>query len=240
MTSAAWSLARKGPEAGVWVIAETRSTPTHLIRIVVTDDRGRFVVPDLPSAEYDVWVRGYGLIDSPKTKTTPGKIVNLRAIPAPDKKAAAQYYPAQYWLAMLQIPPKSDFPGTGERGNGISANIRSQGEWIRQVVNTDGCTGCHQMGGAATRTIPASILSQFPDTKQAWDRRLQSGQAGGGMNARFTQVGKTAGTVDVCRLDRPHRKGRIAGCDAVAPSRQGTKCRRDAVGLGRSESVSAR
>src|SRR4029453_12475290 len=62
----------QGPEAGVWVIAETRATPTHLIRIIVTDDRGTFAVPDLPTAEYDVWVRGYGLVDSPKTKTTPG------------------------------------------------------------------------------------------------------------------------------------------------------------------------
>src|SRR6476659_8869505 len=112
----------QGPEAGVWVIAETRSTPTRLIKSVVTDDRGRFVVPDLPSGEYDVWVRGYGLVDSPKVKTGPGKIVNLKAVPAPDKKAAAQYYPAQYWFSMLQVPPKSDFPGT--TANGISTNVR--------------------------------------------------------------------------------------------------------------------
>jgi hypothetical protein len=178
----------RGPEAGVWVIAETTSLPTRLIKSVVTDDRGRFVVPDLPSAQYDVWVRGYGLVDSPKTKATPGKIVNLRAVPAPDKKAAAQYYPAQFWLALMQMPPVSDFPGTDE-GNGISSRIRSQGEWIRQVVNTDGCTGCHQMGGLATRTIPKSILDAAPDSKAAWDRRIQAGQAGGGMAARFQQVG---------------------------------------------------
>src|SRR5262245_4484408 len=84
----------KGPEAGVWVIAETRSTPTRLVRSVVTDDQGRYVVPDLPSGEYDVWTRGYGLIDSPKVKSSPGKVVNLKAEPAPDKKAAGQYYPA--------------------------------------------------------------------------------------------------------------------------------------------------
>ena len=180
----------QGPEAGVWVIAETRSTPTRLIKSVVTDDRGRFVVPDLPSGEYDVWVRGYGLVDSAKVKASPGKTVNLKATPAPDKKAAAQYYPAQYWYALMQMPPKSDFPGTGEKGNGIAATIRTQGEWIRQIVNTDGCTGCHQMGGPATRTIPTSILGQFEDTKMAWDRRIQSGQAGGGMSARFTQVGR--------------------------------------------------
>src|ERR1043165_4840405 len=180
----------QGPEAGVWVIAETRSTPTRLIKSVVTDDRGRYVVPDLPAGEYDVWVRGYGLVDSAKVKAQPGKIVNLKATPAPDKKAAAQYYPALYWFSLLQVPPKSDFPGTGDKGNGISPNIKSQGEFIRSIVNTDGCTGCHQMGGPATRTIPSSILSQFEDTKMAWDRRIQSGQAGGGMSARFTQVGR--------------------------------------------------
>ena len=179
----------QGPEAGVWVIAETRSTPTRLIKIVVTDDRGRYVVPDLPAGDYDVWVRGYGLIDSPKTKSSPGKVVNLKAVAAPDKKAAAQYYPAQYWFSLLQVPPKSDFPGTGPQGNGIATNIRSQGEWIRQIVNTDGCTGCHQMGGAATRTIPADFLGTG-DSKAAWDKRIQAGQAGGGMSARFTQVGR--------------------------------------------------
>ena len=178
----------RGPEAGVWVIAETKGLPTRLIKSVVTDDQGRFVVPDLPTAEYDVWVRGYGLVDSPKTKAMPGKIVNLKAVPAPDKKAAAQYYPAQFWLALMQLPPVSDFPGTDE-GNGISSRIRTQGEWIRQIVNTDGCTGCHQMGGPATRTIPKSILDAAPNSKAAWDQRIQAGQAGGGMAARFQQVG---------------------------------------------------
>src|SRR6478752_6700377 len=102
----------QGPEAGVWVVAETRSTPTRLIKSVVTDDRGRFVIPDLPKGEYDVWVRGYGLVDSAKTKASPGKTVNLSATAAPDAKAAAQYYPAQYWYALMQLPPKTDFPGT--------------------------------------------------------------------------------------------------------------------------------
>jgi hypothetical protein len=180
-----------GPEAGVWVIAETMSLPTRLIKIVVTDDRGRFLIPDLPSASYDVWVRGYGLVDSAKTTARPGATLMLKAVPAPDKSAAARYYPAQHWFAMMQMPPKSDFPGTGEQGNGISPNIKSQGEWIRNVVNTDGCTGCHQMGNAATRTIPAGILDAARhDTKSAWDRRIQAGQAGGGMSARFTQVGR--------------------------------------------------
>ena len=178
----------RGPEAGVWVIAETRTLPTRFIRIVVTDEQGRFVVPDLPKAEYDVWVRGYGLVDSAKVKASPGQMLALKATPAPDRKAAAQYYPAQYWFALLALPGKADFPGNSE--NGISPNIKSQGDFVRSVVNTDGCTGCHQMGGPATRTIPKSILAESKDSRAAWDRRVQSGQAGGGMSARFTQVGR--------------------------------------------------
>ena len=179
----------KGPEAGVWVIAETTELATPLRKIVVTDDRGRYVVPDLPKATYDVWVRGYGLVDSPRTKSAPGKQLNLSAVEAPNRKAAADYYPALYWLALLRVPPKSDFPGTGPSGNGIATSVRSQGEWIRNIVNTDGCTGCHQMGNKATRQIPSG-LGTFHSSSDAWARRVQSGQAGRGMYARFTQVGR--------------------------------------------------
>src|SRR2546425_4678307 len=69
-----------GPEAGIWVIAETTGLPTKFAKIVVTDEKGRYVMPDLPKANYSVWVRGYGLVDSPKIKTAPGKIVNLNAV----------------------------------------------------------------------------------------------------------------------------------------------------------------
>ena len=86
-----------GPEAGVWVIAETSDLPTKFARIVVTDDRGRYLMPDLPPAGYDVWVRGYGLVDSPRQRARPGAVLNLRATPAPDARAAAEYYPAGYW-----------------------------------------------------------------------------------------------------------------------------------------------
>src|SRR5258708_6769752 len=85
-----------GPEAGVWVIAETNDLPTKMVKIVVTDDQGRFVVPELPKANYTVWVRGYGLVDSPKVMTVPGKIVNLTAVAAPNEAAAAEYYPPVY------------------------------------------------------------------------------------------------------------------------------------------------
>jgi hypothetical protein len=179
-----------GPEAGVWVIAETTDLPTKFVKIVVTDERGRYLVPDLPKANYSVWVRGYGLVDSPKVKATPGKTLDLKAVVAPDKKAAAEYYPALYWFSLLQVPPKSDFPGTGPTGNGIAPSVKSQGQWISSIVNTDGCTGCHQMGDKATREIPQSILSKTANSKAAWDLRIKAGQAGGGMSARFDQVGR--------------------------------------------------
>src|SRR5262245_37340767 len=93
-----------GPEAGVWVIAETHDLPVRYIESVVTDDRGRYVVPDLPKGNYSVWARGYGLVDSAKTTSAPGRRVNITAVPAPNAAAAAHYYPAIYWYSMLQMP----------------------------------------------------------------------------------------------------------------------------------------
>src|SRR4030095_11468400 len=96
----------KGPEAGVWVIAETTELPTKFVRIVVTDDRGRYVIPELPKATYSVWVRGYGLGDSAKGPNAPGKFLDLNAVIAPSAAAAAEYYPAIYWYSMLKVPEK--------------------------------------------------------------------------------------------------------------------------------------
>src|SRR5215831_5112927 len=102
-----------GPEAGVWVIAETTELPTKFTKIVVTDDQGRFVIPDLPrNVNYEVWVRGYGLVDSPKLRAKTGQLLNLTAVTAPDEAAAAHYYPAIYWFTLLKIPPAKDFGGT--------------------------------------------------------------------------------------------------------------------------------
>jgi hypothetical protein len=160
-----------GPEAGVWVIAETTDLPTKFARIVVTDDRGRYVVPDLPKANYEIWVRGYGLVDSPKVRSEPGKVLNLTAVPAPNAAAAAKYYPAIYWYAMLEIPEPSQFGGKSD----IPAKM-TQVDWLKQVKNI-GCIGCHQLGQEATRAIPAAF-GTFKSSDEAWMRRVQSGQSG--------------------------------------------------------------
>jgi hypothetical protein len=164
-----------GPEAGVWVIAETTDLPTKFAKIVVTDDQGRYVMPDLPKASYSLWVRGYGLVDSPKVKAVPGKILNLKAVVARNEAAAAEYYPAIYWYSMLKIPDKSEFPGTGEKGNGMPTNLQSQGQWL-SGIKTLGCISCHQLGNKSTRTIPKE-LGHFNSSLEAWQRRVLSGQA---------------------------------------------------------------
>src|SRR5580704_613733 len=114
-----------GPEAGAWVVAETADLPTKFAKMVVTDERGRYVIPELPKASYNVWVRGYGLVDSQKVKVAPGQHLDLNAVPAPTPAAAAEYYPGAYWYSMLQIPDKSQFPGTGPDGNGLSQKLKT-------------------------------------------------------------------------------------------------------------------
>jgi hypothetical protein len=179
-----------GPEAGVWVIALTDDLPTKYAKIVVTDDRGRYLIPDLPHAAYSVWARGYGLVDSAHVSATPGSRVDLRPNVAPTEAAAARIYPAQYWYAMLHIPPKSDFPGTGPAGNGIMPDMKTQGEYL-DMVKTDGCVTCHQLGNLATRTIPAAF-GHFPNSAAAWGRRIQSGQAAGNMLGSISRMGPRA------------------------------------------------
>ena len=173
-----------GPEAGVWVIAETTDLPTRFRKIVVTDDFGRYVVPDLPDANYRVWVRGYGLVDSVPVQGRPGQRLSLRAVPAPDRLAAAQYYPASYWLGLVNVPPKEAFPlppppeavaAAGQVGGRAPRSAQNQYEWVSQLKAS--CQTCHQMGTKATREIPAS-LGVFSSSIDAWDRRLRSGQFG--------------------------------------------------------------
>ncbi|HVY93144.1 MAG TPA: carboxypeptidase-like regulatory domain-containing protein [Bryobacteraceae bacterium] len=181
-----------GPEAGVWVIAETTGLPTRYIKEVVTNDKGQFVVPDLPKATYTVWARGYGLVDSPKVTTDPGKLITLHPTIAPDKKTAAKLYPALYWYAMMNVPDKSEFPGTGPTGNGINPNVKSQDQWLH-LIKTDSCESCHQLGNEYTRTIPQMFASLDSPALQ-WRRRIQSGQAGSAMMGGISQLGPERAT----------------------------------------------
>ena len=178
-----------GPEAGVWVIAETADLPTPFRKIVVTDDGGRFVLPDLPRGTYQVWVRGYGLVDSPPVESAPGRTLRLTAVPAPNPQAAAEIYPPSYWHSLLEVPPKSEFPGTGADGNGIPRHITTQAAWKTGVQL--GCINCHQMGDVVTRTL--THLTGHASSYDAWDHRLKVGQRGPLMNSMFNVLGREIG-----------------------------------------------
>ena len=164
----------QGPEAGVWVVAETTDLPTRFIRIVATDDQGRYVLPDLPEATYEVFVRGYGLVDSPRVSASPGQMLDLEGVVAPDARAAAEVYPAAWWLSMVELP---------------------EGELSHQQLGSavTGCLNCHQIGNKATREIPGSILRNSDSHLEAWDRRVAMGPMGAAMSGSFRRLGDQRG-----------------------------------------------
>jgi hypothetical protein len=182
----------RGPEAGVWVIAETTELKTPFIKIVVTDDAGRYVLPQLPDATYNVWVRGYGLADSDRVEGRPGDTaLNLTAKVASSAAEAAKVYPGNYWFALLQPPPKSAFPGTGESGNGIPPAMASQAHWMFNLKS--GCNFCHQLGNEITRTLGHMDHLGFKTPEEAWIYRTQLGVRGSSMAGTMAQWGLDAG-----------------------------------------------
>ena len=176
-----------GGEAGVWVIAETTDLNTTYRKIVVTNDEGEFLVPDLPKAKYLVWARGYGLADSTKQKSRPGKkklTINVRNAATPQE--AADVYPANFWYSLLEVPTDKQFPGTGSDGNGINEQMRNQALFIDRLK--DGCQLCHQMGNKATRELSLPLQDAFDSTRDAWDQRMALG--GGSMTRPMDIIGR--------------------------------------------------
>jgi len=178
-----------GGEAGVWVIAETDDLDTRFRKIVVTDDDGRFLVPDLPAGAYRVWVRGYGLVDSDPVTAEPGQTLTLRVTQAASPREAARVYPANYWYSLLEPPSPSEFPGTGPDGNGVSAALQSQAAWVD--VTKQGCQLCHQMGNRFTFDV--SHLDRFDSSVAAWDHRVTFGQRGAQMSNVLSRFGRGRG-----------------------------------------------
>jgi hypothetical protein len=153
------------PEAGVWVIAETKLAVPYR-KIVVTDDQGRFLVPDLPAASYDVWVRGYGLKDSAKTKAERGSPVKLQVSDAASPQEAAKIYPAAYWTALIHPPSKEELP----------KGYQSQEHWLAALRG--GCNQCHQLGMPTMRGFT---------TPELWDFFIKKNS---GMNGAADRLGR--------------------------------------------------
>ena len=160
----------KGPEAGVWVIAQTKDLPAPYTKIVVTDDQGRYVVPDLPPANYTVWVRGYGLVDSKPQSAALGKETDLKAEVAPDPQTAAKVYPAAWWASMMKFPD-------------------DKAEQRKMVLDMKECYDCHQLGNDLTRHIEHSSVPNAKTTMEAWDQRTKLGPSGPSMGGFFQAFG---------------------------------------------------
>ena len=127
----------------------------------------------------------------------------------------------------------------GPRGNGMPANMKSQAQWL-DIVKTNGCYACHQLGNKATRTIPKELGDLPTSSVEAWERRIQSGQAMTQMTASIGRLDTQRALDAVRRLDRPHRRRRTAASQAAAAARRRAQRRRHAVGLGRPEGLPAR
>lgn len=182
----------KGPEAGVWVIAETKDTQTPMIKIVVTDDQGRYALPELPVANFKVWVRGYGIVDSAPVDAKPGATnLALKVATAKTPQEAAKVYPGDYWFSMLEVPPKSNFPGTGTGagGNGVPAGMIDQDRWVNTLKS--GCNFCHQLGSPLTMRVD-HVFKAKPELKthaEAWEWRLGTGVRGTSMYQMLGAMG---------------------------------------------------
>ena len=223
----------KGPEAGVWVIAETTDLPTKFARIVVTDDQGRYLIPDLPTANYSVWVRGYGLVDSPKMRAKPGITLDLTAVLAPNEAAAAHYYPAIYWYTMMKIPPASEFGGKSDIPEKHHAErLAAADEQCRLHWLPSAWAGidAHDSGSASANSIPA---------RKHGMRRMQSGQSGEQMTNRL--AGQFGGAPYKYLGEWTDRiaKGELPQDRAAAAARRRAQCRHHFLGMVDAGQISA-
>ena len=149
--------AKGQPEAGVWVIAETGELPTEYRKIVVTDNAGRFMLPEMPQVGYKLWVRGYGLADSKRISAKVGDDISLSVRIAASEKEAASIYPANYWMSMMQPPSTQDLQKA-------EYPYVSQAAWLQQFKLS--CNMCHQLGSVATR-FPMRQMYDYGTKKAA-------------------------------------------------------------------------
>ncbi len=159
----------------------------------------------------------------------PGKIVDLTAVTAPSRAAAAEYYPAIYWFSMLRIPGTGEFPGTGDKGNGMPTTMKTQDHWLAGI-KTDGCVSCHQLGNKATRTVePGTRPVRFVGRGLDATYTVRAGEFHHGQ--QYRTVGHNTRPEAVRRLDRSHSGRRIAVRPTDTAAGAGAQYRGQRLGL---------
>ena len=197
------------PEAGVWVIAETKSLPVPYRKIVVTDDKGQFLVPDLPEGAYEIWVRGYGLQDSARTKgyARAGASLSRRQrqrCSRSGKNLSRQLLDlaGSASLAIGVAEPSTPPRNIGWRHGGRAATSATSWAWL-------------PLAAIRIRKIGTRIF-----------------QRNSGMNGMAESLGKPMLEKTLGRMGHAHSGGRSAASPG-APNRHGAQYRRHRVGLGR-------
>ena len=189
------------------------------------------MLPDLPKVNYNIWVRGYGLVDSPKVKSAPGKILNLKAVVAPNDSRGG----ADLSGDSLVLDDEDSGQERVWRRREHPPTKLTQDEYLNQM-KSNGCANCHAIGTRATRTFPQNVpfpMGKFANSEEAWFRRIQSGQGGVPMFARMT---KDLGAIPIKYLadwTRPHRQGRVAPYETDKAAGGRAQHRRDDLGLAR-------
>ena len=223
----------KGPEAGVWVIAETTRSADSVRQDGRDRRSGPLRVPDLPKATYNIWVRGYGLVDSPKVKATPGK--NLK--PQSGRGAERSRRGAILSGDLLVLDDEDSRQERVRRQGKIPAKI-TQNEYLN-LMKSNGCANCHSIGSRSMRTFPENVpfpLGKFANSEEAWFRRIQSGQGGVPMFATASR--NSAARLSLfCGLDGPHRQRRAAPCEAAAARRVSSATSSSRPGIGSTTSI---
>ena len=220
-----------GPEAGVWVIAETTDLPHQ--------DSPRSSSPTTRAATSSPICRrptttsGCAATASsirPRSTASPGKRLNLTAVPAPNDDGGGRILSGDLLVLDAQDAGQERVPRHRDQRQRHSRTMKTQSQWL-DSVKTNGCVRCHQLGNKATRTIPEA-LGAVQDPAMRRGRAASSpARPAANMISNIDRLDTQRALRHVRRLDRPHRQGRAAGREAAAPAGRRAQRRRHAVGL---------
>ena len=204
-----------------------------IAKIVVTDDQGRYVIPDLPTANYQVWVRGYGLVDSPKMRGEARPAARSHGGAGARRALGGAVLPGD-----LLVRDDEDAAGQGFR----RLDRHPEGHHARALAPAHGQCRLRRLPSAR-----AGIDAHHPGAA----RRVQVGRGGVDAPRRLRPYRRVHGepprrtarrrAVQVFRrVDRPRRQGRAAEAQAGAAARRRAQRRRHVMGVGHREDLRPR
>ena len=152
---------------------------TPFRKIVVTDEAGRYLVPDLPGRIMSCGWR-LRLVDSPPVAAHAGRSRRVAGCRRARRARGGADLAGELLVLAVEVPPEtSSSRGPGPNGNGIAPEVVTQHQSISTIKA--GCNVCHQLGDLATREIPQVASGRSGRSGDAWDMRTQAGRTGTAM-----------------------------------------------------------